>query len=108
MKMMISVGLRFCGGCNPEIDRIGVVDRLKDAFAQKGIRAAFVTDKHVPTDLLLLISGCKHACLDEEYVDQDEGTPVLSVRGEMIGDAYVAENDLPDYLSNEILRHFSD
>jgi len=81
-----------------------VVDRLKDAVQQRGMPAAFVTDKQVPADLILLINGCKHACLDEAYVSQGQGPPILSVRGEMVGDMYVKEEDIPDFLVERIAQ----
>lgn len=55
----VTVGVRYCGGCNPRYDRVAVVKRLQPFFpavsfvpAQSGIRYAAV----------LLVHGCPSRC----------------------------------------------
>lgn len=99
---MYSIGLRYCGGCNPEIDRTGLIDSLKQRFKARGVPAEFITDKETPTDLILLISGCKHGCLEQEFPSFSQDPPIISVRGEMVGDRYVQEKDIPEVLIGSI------
>lgn len=101
---MLSIGVRFCGGCNPEIDRSCLVDHLKEAIERRGIRAFFVTDREAATDLILLINGCKHACLEEAYPNDGKDPHILSVRGEMVGDTPVREQDIPEFLAEKIVE----
>jgi hypothetical protein len=100
---MYSVGLRYCGGCNPEIDRPGLIDHLKEGIEKRGIIAEFITDKETATDLILLINGCKHACLEQKYLTGDQNPPIISVRGEMVGDKYFKEKDIPEFLVGKII-----
>ena len=101
---MYSVGLRYCGGCNPEIDRPGLINHLKERIERKGIIAEFITNKETATDLILLINGCKHACLEQKYLTNSQNPPIISVRGEMVGDKYVKEKDIPEFLVGEIIK----
>jgi len=100
---MYLVGLRYCGGCNPEIDRPGLIDHLEEGLEGRGIRAEFITDKETATDLILLINGCKHACLEQEYLSGGQNPPIISVRGEMVGDNYIKEKDIPEFLIDRII-----
>jgi len=100
---MYSVGLRYCGGCNPEIDRPGLIDHLKEGIEGRGIIIEFITDKETKTDLLLLVNGCKHACLEQKYLTKGQNLPIISVRGEMVGDNYIKEKDIPEFLIDRII-----
>jgi len=51
-KLCIQLGLRYCGGCNPEIDRPGLIDHLKEGIERRGITVEFITDKETATDLI--------------------------------------------------------
>jgi hypothetical protein len=37
----LTIRVRYCGGCNPEIDRGSLVSRLKEIIEAEGIRAVF-------------------------------------------------------------------
>ena len=100
---MYLVGLRYCGGCNPEIDRPGLIDHLKEGLERRDIIAEFITDKETATDLILLINGCKHACLEQEYLSSGQNLAIISVRGEMVGDKYIKEKDIPGFLIGKII-----
>ena len=101
---MYSVGLRYCGGCNPEIDRPGLIDNLKEGLEGRGIIVEFITDKETATDLILLVNGCKHACLEQKYLISSPSPPIISVRGEMVGDNYIKEKDIPEFLIGKMIE----
>jgi len=100
---MLAIGVKYCGGCNPEIDRMGVVERLEEGLEKRGLKVIFVTDREAKIDLLLLVNGCKHACLEEEYPVSEEGFPVISIRGEMVGNRHVIEEDISEFLIEKLL-----
>lgn len=100
---MYSVGLRYCGGCNPEIDRTGLIDNLKEDLEGRGIIVEFIIDKETATDLILLVNGCKHACLEQKYLSSGQNLPIISVRGEMAGNKYIKEKDIPEFLIGKII-----
>jgi hypothetical protein len=100
---MLSIGIRYCGGCNPQIDRSGVIRELKEGLENQDIRASFSTDKLASCDILLLMNGCIHACLEEAYLKEGHTTRFISVKGEMVDDKFVEEDHIPDFLFNKIV-----
>lgn len=51
------VGVKYCGGCNPEYRREVIEEMLKKHFE------IFYSDN---VEILVLISGCKRACVADE------------------------------------------
>ncbi len=101
---MFSIGVRYCGGCNPRIDRSRVVKDLKAGLEDKGLEVDFTTDRERPVDLVLLINGCMHACLEAEYHHLVGNQQLICVRGEMVHDQYVEERRIPQILIGKILE----
>jgi hypothetical protein len=101
---MVSIGVRYCGGCNPRIDRGRIVRDLKAGLEERGVEVDFTTDRERPVDLLLLVNGCLHGCLEAEYRDSTQDQQVISVRGEMVDDRYIEEARIPEFLIGKILE----
>jgi hypothetical protein len=99
---MFTIGVRYCGGCNPRIDRSRIVMDLREALKKMGREVDLTTEKEWAVDIVLLINGCQHACLDAKQVESDRGHPVISVRGEMVDDQYVEEGDIVKILIQRI------
>lgn len=99
---MLVLGIRYCGGCNPQIDRSEVIRVLKEDLEKQGIRASFSTDRLGSCDILLLMNGCIHACLEEAYQKEGNTTPYISVKGEMVDDSFIAEKRIPEFLIRKI------
>ena len=99
---MFTIGVSYCGGCNPEIDRSRIVMELQEGLGKMGHHVDFTTEKEKLVDVILLVNGCKHACLEEKQVASDCGHPVISVRGEMVDDQYVEEGDIVKILIQRI------
>jgi hypothetical protein len=59
-----------------------------------GLEVDLVPEGEKPVDVLLLVNGCRHACLEKEYPESGRGCPVISLRGEMVDDQDVAEGDI--------------
>ncbi|MBW1689170.1 MAG: hypothetical protein JRI71_02345 [Deltaproteobacteria bacterium] len=95
---MYSIGLRYCGGCNPQIDRTRVVRRLQEGLRTMGMAVDITTDRERKVDLLLLVNGCMHACLEQSYLKEGGTTWFISVKGEMVDSRYVREDRIPDFL----------
>ncbi|HET58293.1 MAG TPA: hypothetical protein ENN35_07625 [Deltaproteobacteria bacterium] len=102
---MYTIGLRYCGGCNPQIDRTRVVKDLREGLAKLQTAVDITTDRSRAVDLLLLINGCEHACLEEDYSERDG--PIISVEGLMVDRRPVEEDDIPDILIRKILDMMS-
>jgi hypothetical protein len=99
---MFTIGVRYCGGCNPQIDRSRIVMDLRGGLKKMGRKVDLTTEKERAVDIVLLINGCKHACLDAKQVESDGGHPVISVRGEMVDDQCVKEGDIVKILAQRI------
>ncbi|MBW2117242.1 MAG: hypothetical protein JRF53_02605 [Deltaproteobacteria bacterium] len=59
--MKLRVGIKYCGGCNPEYDRIEVVDHIKKSLQDK---IEIVRPESEDVDLILSVNGCSTACAD--------------------------------------------
>jgi hypothetical protein len=95
---MYLIGLRYCGGCNPQIDRARAVRSLKEGLKTMGLAVEFTTETKPIADLILLINGCTHACVEEAYLKEGATTNFISVKGEMVDNHYVREDRIPDFL----------
>lgn len=58
MAERLTVGVRFCGGCNPRYDRVAAVKKLERQLPQVAFEPA---DSRQP--LTLLICGCSAQCV---------------------------------------------
>jgi len=99
---MLSIGVRYCGGCNPQIDRSRVIRDLSDALKRMGLKVDFTTDRERAVDIVLLINGCMHACLEGEYLSHAQNHRFISVRGKMVDDQYIEEDHIPGLLIKKI------
>jgi hypothetical protein len=58
---MQRVAIKYCGGCNPDNDRVALVKRIKENLNGK---VEFVSPDDESIDLVLAVEGCKTACAD--------------------------------------------
>ena len=58
---MLRVGVKYCGGCNPEYDRAALVEQIKKRLAGK---VCFALPESEGVDNILAVYGCKTACAD--------------------------------------------
>lgn len=54
-------GLKYCGGCNPQYDRIALAEDLK---VRLGRKIEWVSLEADDLDFVLAIEGCPSACAD--------------------------------------------
>ena len=99
---MPSIGIRYCGGCNPQIDRSAIIKNLKESLKKIGREVYFTTDRQRAVDTILLINGCMHACLEEQYLREGNSPQYISIKGEMVDRQYVKEEHIPEFLSKTI------
>jgi hypothetical protein len=99
---MLTIGVRYCGGCNPQIDRSRIVMELRESLQKMGLKVDLTAEKERPVDKLLFVNGCRHACLEAKQGESDRGHPVISVRGEMVDNQDVKEGDIVNILVQKI------
>jgi hypothetical protein len=57
----VKVGLKYCGGCRPDYDRTAAV---KDIIEELGEGFEITGADDEESDLILVVTGCKTACVD--------------------------------------------
>lgn len=60
---MLTVGIKYCGGCNPRYDRVKKVQELKNHYPQFCFSYAVPAQTY---DFLLVICGCNANCTNHE------------------------------------------
>lgn len=55
------IGVKYCGGCDPGYDRVGMTGQLREALAGK---AEFVASDAQGVSLVVVLAGCPGACAD--------------------------------------------
>jgi hypothetical protein len=61
MGEVVRVGLKYCGGCNPEYDRVALVRHIEESLQGK---VAFVSPETEDVELIVAVEGCSTACAD--------------------------------------------
>ena len=57
----LKVTIKYCGGCNPDYDRVALVKYIEESLHGK---VEFVSAEDENIDLVLAVEGCKTACAD--------------------------------------------
>lgn len=97
---MFTVKIRYCGGCNPEIDRSETAAKLAEKLKD---HAQWTHDPQAEADVTLHLSGCAHACLDEET--RCSGTkPVVAIQGLRVNRQSVNPDELVSAAAEKLLR----
>ena len=103
LERPLTIRIKYCGGCNPEIERPAVVKRLEELFLYNNLKVEFDFNSNRNTDLLILVNGCPHACLEEDNLSSATMTPCFSIQGAMIDYRPVTEEELPQILYEKII-----
>ncbi len=77
MDSRLSVGIRYCGGCNPRYDRVGFVRRLQGEFPEITIEYAEEGRQYAA---VLVVCGCHVACASLSGIKSAE--PPLMIRSD--------------------------
>jgi len=80
----MKIGVKYCGGCNPQYDRVEVVEALQKRLEGK---AAFVSPDDDGIDLILAVEGCETACVD---LSSFEGKRIFEITSAEDADKFVA------------------
>lgn len=59
----LKIGLKYCGGCQPDYDRVALVARIQkelNSFAE------FLPADHPDIAMVLAVEGCQSACAELE------------------------------------------
>jgi len=87
----LRVGVKFCGGCNPYIDRVAVFEAIR----AKASTVHFVASYENNIAGILYVCGCQIACPLDDVSAANSGNMVI-IAGETIDGVPVSLNDMPD------------
>jgi len=75
--LKLRVGIKYCGGCNPEYDRVAIVDHIKQSMQDK---IEIVRPESEGVDLILSVNGCSTACADLRPFESFEIHTITSLK----------------------------
>jgi hypothetical protein len=78
MGETVKVGLKYCGGCNPEYDRVALVRHIEESLQGK---VAFVKPEGEGVGLILAVEGCRTACADLSAFQGKEIRVITTIDG---------------------------
>lgn len=79
MKKVFKIGVKYCGGCNPHIDRGLLVEKVRERLDEQPV--VFTGFQEEDLDLLFLVSGCGTGCVEE--FRKEENPNRLGVSGRL-------------------------
>jgi ferredoxin len=82
-RSLLRIGLKFCGGCNPEFDRGSVANGIAQGLKGK---ATVVPFEEEDLDAVIAIEGCPTACAD---LDPFSELPIYRITSEEEGLRFV-------------------
>jgi len=85
MSETVRVGLKYCGGCNPEYDRVALVRHIEESLQD---RVEFVTPESEGVGLILAVEGCSTACAD---LSAFQGMEIRVITNIEAGDRFIQE-----------------
>ncbi len=100
---MKRVRVKFCGGCNPHIDRGLAYKKIEELASAEGI--TLTTEEGAEADLLLILDGCPTSCTYSEG-NFTNGT-VVKISGESVNMEGVEESDIAEEAVKAIVSHLS-
>lgn len=101
MAIIRTVGIKYCGGCNPRIERGKVAEALQTLLPE-GFRLADDA-AGPPWDLGILISGCEVACADSLELRALASRWIL-VRGAMVDEIAVPEAEIARVITAKLSK----
>lgn len=100
-KSKINIGIKYCGGCNPQISRSKIIKKLRGEIDIRKYGVTFVSNATEDNDAIIIINGCARACVNRQ--DMCIKAPkCIIVRGEMVDSEHVAEDNIPGILLRKI------
>jgi hypothetical protein len=81
----LKVGLKYCGGCRAQYDRVGVVDAIRNRL---GKEIEFVAADDEEAAMILVIAGCSTACVE---IETGIGRPVRYVKSPEDAEQWIQE-----------------
>ena len=99
---MMQILLKYCGGCNPDINRSKIVDEVKRGLPPDINLVSKVLSE--PADLGIMMSGCPSSCLNRDEILQLAKQWII-VSGNYVNYFPVDNDKLAAYIIQKILDY---
>ncbi len=93
------IGIKYCGGCNPVIDRENLVQEIKRLLPPEFILANNQTNKQ--WDIGILVCGCLTACADKPDL-KNLACKWIIVAGNSVDHSSASEKDLAEIVLSKL------
>jgi hypothetical protein len=100
---MKRIGVKFCGGCNPQIERSRFVDGLKKKLAED--LSLDIGCSRERWELGILVCGCPVACADQPAT-RSLALEWIVVSGPIVDLESISENELATVVALKIKKFF--
>jgi len=97
---MRQVLLKYCGGCNPDINRSKIIAEVKRGLPPDVELVSKTTDE--VTEVGIMMSGCSTTCLDREDV-RKQAKQWIAVGGNNVNYFPVENDQLADQIIKKII-----
>jgi len=96
---MKSIGIKYCGGCNPTIDRIRLVQEIVKLLPPEH---SMVNDESSNQwDIGILVCGCHSACADHQEL-RHLACHWFLIAGQTIDQSMMPEDEMADAIAQKI------
>jgi dissimilatory sulfite reductase (desulfoviridin) alpha/beta subunit len=92
------IGIVFCGGCNPRIDRGKVAAAVRQALPQHGYNVVF---NAFDVDFIIYLSGCTVSCAAR---DGNSDLPQVTVAATTVDADVVKDSELADRIISKVKK----
>lgn len=95
----MQVSIKFCGGCNPNIDRVAVAKKIKSQLEDSGIAVNY---NDLNADFTVYINGCKVSCASRQVSENQE---CAIIAGSNLNNWNVEEADLSQLAVESVKKY---
>ena len=95
-----AIGVKYCGGCNPVIDRIKLIRETQKLLPTKYILTTDIST--APWNTGIMVCGCSTACVDKPQI-RDLARHWLLVAGDSLDLNKIPEKELAQTIRNKII-----
>jgi hypothetical protein len=93
------IAVKYCGNCNPEINSPRIIGQWMKTLENDEI--TFHPGGETPADLLIIMCGCRKACVDRREV-RTMGRQVIVIKGKWMDSLSLSENELGHQLLRRV------
>lgn len=91
--------IKYCGGCNPLIERTQVAKKAIDIL-RKSVEVAIVESE---ADVGIIVAGCEVACVDKSEFE-DQAKQWVVVGGNLVDHRAYPTHQLPEIIAQKIIE----